>query len=218
MQIRVVMLADFDYFFAQCEELRNPALKNKPVVVGVYSGRTEDSGAVSTSNYFAREHGVKSGMPLYLAKKRLEGTEAVFMPVDDKFYEQISNRIMQIFRGYADNFEQDSIDEAYLDVTKRTEGSFEVARDIAKKMKNDVEKNVGIIFSVGIGPNKLIAKIAADSQKPNGLTVVKPEEIERFLLDLPVNRLVGIGRKTAKKLSELGLKTVGEFRRRKKII
>ncbi|MBN1358605.1 DNA polymerase IV [Candidatus Bathyarchaeota archaeon] len=213
MQARVVMLADFDYFFAQCEELRNPALKGKPVVVGVYSGRTEDSGAVSTANYVAREFGVKSGIPLYLAKKRLEGTEAIFLPVDDEFYEQISNKIMQALRGYADSFEQTSIDEAYLDVTSKVQGSFEAARDLAEKMKREVKNEVGIAFSVGVGPNKLVAKIAADSQKPDGLTVVKPEEVERFLSPLPVNRLLGVGRKTAAKLGDLGVKTVGELAR-----
>ena len=210
---RVIMLVDLDYFFAQCEELRNPALKDKPVVVGVYSGRTEDSGAVSTANYIARKFGVKSGIPLYLAKKRLEGTEAVFLPVDDEFYEQISDKIMRALRGYADSFEQVGIDEAYLDVTQKVHGSFEAASDLAQKMKNAVKRQVGIAFSVGVGPNKLVAKIAADSQKPDGLTVVKPEEVKGFLSLLPVNRLLGVGRKTAAKLGELGIKTIGELAR-----
>jgi DNA polymerase IV (DinB-like DNA polymerase) len=213
MQARVVMLADFDYFFAQCEELRNPALKDKPVVVGVYSGRTEDSGAVSTANYIARKYGVKSGLPLYLAKKRLEGTEAVFLPVDDMFYEQISNQIMNALRGYADSFEQTSIDEAYLEVTSKVHGSFDVARDYAQKMKREVKNEVGIAFSVGVGPNKLVAKIAADSQKPDGLTVVKPEEVKGFLSPLPVDRLLGVGRKTSAKLGELRIETIGELAR-----
>jgi DNA polymerase IV (DinB-like DNA polymerase) len=211
MQNRVVMLVDFDYFFAQCEELRNPALKGKPVVVGVYSGRTEDSGAVSTANYVARNYGVKSGISLYLAKKRLEGTAAVFLPVDGEFYEQISSKMMQALRGYADSFEQTSIDEAYLDVTQKVRGSFEAAVDLAQKMKNGVKRQVGIVFSVGVGPNKLVAKIAADSQKPDGLTVVKPEEVTRFLSPLPANRLLGVGRKTAVKLGELGITTIGEL-------
>ncbi|MBN1244016.1 DNA polymerase IV, partial [Candidatus Bathyarchaeota archaeon] len=213
MQKRIVMLVDFDYFFAQCEELRNPALKDKPVVVGVYSGRTEDSGAVSTANYVARKFGVKSGIPLYLAKKRLEGTEAVFLPVDDEFYEQISDKIMRALRGYADSFEQMGIDEAYLDVTQKVHGSFEAASDLARKMKTAVKRQVGIAFSVGVGPNKLVAKIAADSQKPDGLTVVKPEEVQRFLSPLPVDRLIGVGRKTAVKMDELGMKTIGDLAR-----
>ncbi len=213
MQTRVVMLVDFDYFFAQCEELRNPALKDKPVVVGVYSGRTEDSGAVSTANYVARKYKVKSGIPLYLAKRRLEGTEAVFLPVDYEFYEQISDKIMRALRSYADSFEQVGIDEAYLDVTQKTQGNFEAANDLAEKMKSDIKNQVGITFSVGVGPNKLVAKIAADSQKPDGLTIVRLEEAERFLSPLPVNRLVGVGRKTAAKMAELGMKTIGDLAR-----
>jgi len=213
MQTRVVMLADFDYFFAQCEELRNPTLKGKPVVVGVYSGRTEDSGAVSTANYVAREYGVKSGIPLYLAKKRLEGTEAVFLPVDDEFYEQISNTMMSALREYGDSFEQTSIDEAYLDVTSKVNGSFEAARTLAEKMKREVKNAVGIAFSVGVGPNKLVAKIAADRQKPDGLTVVQPEEVQSFLSPLPVERLLGVGRKTAAKLGDFGIKTIGDLAR-----
>jgi DNA polymerase IV (DinB-like DNA polymerase) len=211
MQARVIMLVDLDYFFAQCEELRNPALKDKPVVVGVYSGRTEDSGAVSTANYVARKFGVKSGIPLYLAKKRLEGTEAVFLPVDDEFYEQISDKIMRALRGYADAFEQVGIDEAYLDVTQKVHGSFEAAKALAQKIKDDVKNQLNITFSVGVGPNKLVAKIAADSQKPDGLTIVEPEEVKRFLSPLPVNRLIGVGRKTSAKMGELDIKTIGDL-------
>jgi DNA polymerase IV (DinB-like DNA polymerase) len=211
MQKRVVILIDFDYFFAQCEELRNPALKGKPVVVGVYSGRTEDSGAVSTANYFAREFGVKSGISLYLAKKKLELKDAVFLPIDFEFYEHISEKIMRILEGYADVFEQVGIDEAFLDVTEKVDGSFEGASNLARKIKEEVKNDVGITFSVGIGPNKLVAKIAADSQKPNGLTVVRPEEVEHFLSSLPVNRLVGVGRKIASKMTELGIKSIGDL-------
>jgi DNA polymerase IV (DinB-like DNA polymerase) len=211
MQNRVVMLADFDYFYAQCEELRNPAIKDKPVVVGVYSGRTEESGAVSTSNYVARKYSVKSGMPLFLAKHKLEGTEAVFFPVDHEYYDQISDRIMDIFRGYATSFEQVSVDEAYLDVTEQVEGSFEKARDYSQKIKADVKNQVGISFSVGVGPNKIVAKIACDSQKPDGLTIVKPREAKIFLESLDVDRLLGVGKKTSLKMAELGIKTVGDL-------
>jgi DNA polymerase IV (DinB-like DNA polymerase) len=211
MQNRVVMLVDFDYFFAQCEELRNPTLKDKPVVVGVYSGRTEESGAVSTSNYIARKHGVKSGMPLFQAKRKLEGTDAVFLPVDYEHYEQMSNRIMQILRGYAISFEQVSIDEAYLDVTEQVEGSFEKVKDYAQKIKTEVKNQVGISFSVGVGPNKLVAKIACDSQKPDGLTIVKPQEAKDFLSPLPVDRLIGVGKKTSAKMNSLGIKTISDL-------
>ncbi|MEM2999743.1 MAG: DNA polymerase IV [Candidatus Bathyarchaeia archaeon] len=210
---RVVMLVDLDYFFAQCEELRNPALRDKPVVVGVYSGRTEDSGAVSTANYIARKFGVKSGLPLYLAKKRLEGTDAVFLPVDTAFYEQISNKIMETLRGYADAFEQVGIDEAYLDVTRKVDGDFDAVKELVQKMKSDIKNKVGATFSVGVGPNKLVAKIAADRQKPDGLTIVKPEDVQRFLSSLPADQLIGVGRKTAAKMGELGIRTIGDLAR-----
>ena len=213
MQARIVMLVDLDYFFAQCEELRNPALKDKPVVIGVYSGRTEDSGAVSTANYLARKYGVKSGIPLFLAKKRLEGTEAAFLPVDHEFYQEISDRIMQALRGYADSFEQLGIDEAYLDVTQKVQGSFEAAKALAQKIKDDIKNQERITFSVGMGPNKLVAKIACDSQKPDGLTVVKPEEVAFFLSPLPVNRLIGVGRKISARMETLGIKTIDDLAR-----
>jgi DNA polymerase IV (DinB-like DNA polymerase) len=211
MQNRVVMLADFDYFFAQCEELRNPAIKDKPIVVGVYSGRTEESGAVSTSNYIARKYGVKSGLPLFMAKRKLEGTEAVFFKVDHEYYSQISDRIMQIFRRYATALEQVSVDEAYLDVTEQVEGNFEKARDYALEIKADVKAQVGISFTIGVGPNKLLAKIACDNQKPDGLTIVKPEETKAFLAPLPVDRLLGVGKKTTVRMEQMGIKTIGDL-------
>ncbi|MCW4000880.1 MAG: DNA polymerase IV [Candidatus Bathyarchaeota archaeon] len=213
MQARVVFLADFDYFFAQCEELRHPEIKDKPIVVGVYSGRTEESGAVSTSNYIARGYGVKSGLPLFMAKRKLEGTDAVFYHVDHEYYEQISSRIMEIFRGYASSLEQVSVDEAYLDVTEQVGGSYERAAEYAYKIKADVKTQVGISFTIGVGPNKLVAKIACDSQKPDGLTIVRPQEAEAFLAPLPVDRLLGVGKKTTVRMEQMGIRTIGELAR-----
>ncbi len=211
MQTRIIMLADFDYFFAQCEELRNPTIKDKPVVVGVYSGRTEDSGAVSTSNYIARKYSVKSGMPLFLAKRKLEGTDAVFFHVDHEYYDQISSSIMDIFRQYATSIEQVSIDEAYLDVTEQVEGNFEKAREYAQKIKVHVKAQVGITFTIGVGPNKLVAKIACDSQKPDGLTIVRAEDAKVFLAPLPVDRLLGVGKKTTQRMEQMGIKTISDL-------
>jgi DNA polymerase IV (archaeal DinB-like DNA polymerase) len=205
------MLVDLDYFFAQCEELRNPALKEKPVVVGVYSGRTEESGAASTANYVARKYGVKSGMPLFLAKQKLEGVDAVFLPVDHEYYAQISEKLMRVFRGYASVFEQVGIDEAYLDVTRRVHGSFDEAKALVAQMKVDVRNQVGVTFSVGVGPNRLVAKVACDVQKPDGLTIVRAEDINAFLQPLPVDRLIGVGRKTLQRMTELGVKTIGDL-------
>ena len=205
------MLVDLDYFFAQCEELRVPALRDKAVVVGVYSGRTEESGAVSTANYVARKYGVKSDMPLFLAKRKLEGVDAVFLPVDHEYYEQVSDAVMQVLKGYADVFEQVGIDEAYLDVTAKLHGNIEAGRSLVEKMKADVKSQVGVTFSVGIGPNKLVAKIAADVQKPDGFTLVRSEDVQGFLSPLPVDRLLGVGRKIAAKMATLGIRTVGDL-------
>ena len=213
LQARIVMLVDLDYFYAQCEERRNPSIKGKPVVVCVYSGRTEDSGAVSTANYVARKYGVKSGIPISLAKQKLKDVDAVFLPVDKEFYREVSDKIMEILRSHGDSFEQVGIDEAYLDVTQRTKGNHQEAEKLAETIKDDVLTRQQLTCSIGVGPNKLVAKIAADIQKPDGLTLVRPEEVESFLSPLPVRRLVGVGKKTEKKLETLGVRTVGQLAR-----
>jgi DNA polymerase IV (DinB-like DNA polymerase) len=205
------MLVDFDYFFAQIEERRNPSIKDKPVVVCVYSGRSQDSGAVSTANYVARKYGVKSGMPIALAKSKLENADAVFLPVNHEFYEEVSEKTMKILRDYADHFEQVGIDEAYLDLSRRVNGSFEQAAELAQRMKDDIRTRYELTCSIGIGPNKLVAKIAADSQKPDGLTIVKPDQVESFLVSLPVDRLIGVGVKTKEKMETMGIWTIGDL-------
>lgn len=202
------MLVDLDYFFAQCEELRNPTIKDKPVIVCVYSGRSESSGAVSTANYVARKYGVKSGMPIFLAKKKVENTDAIFLPVDITFYEEISEKVMSDLRNFADRFEQVGIDEAFLDITRRTEGSFEKAEELANKIKNELQIREKLTCSIGAGPNKLVAKIAADSSKPDGSAVIRPEQVESFLSPLPVSRLIGIGVKTKEKMQALRINTI----------
>jgi DNA polymerase IV (DinB-like DNA polymerase) len=207
------MLVDLDYFFAQIEEVRNPSIKGKPVVVCVYSGRSGDSGVVSTANYIARKLGVKSGMPIALAKAKLQNVEAVFLSVDHNFYDEISDRIMDLLRGYADRFEQVSIDEAYLDVSRRVKGGFEEAAELGQTIKKEIRVQHNLTCSIGIGPNKLVAKIATDSQKPDGLTTVRPEEVVGFLSPLPVNRLIGVGAKTTERMQALGINTTGDLAR-----
>ncbi len=205
------MLVDLDYFFAQCEELRNPSLKEKPVVVCVYSGRTADSGAVSTANYIAREFDVKSGMPIYLAKKKLENVDAAFVPVDDQYYEEVSARVMKILRGFADQFEQVGIDEAFLDVSKRTGADFKNAEGLAETIKTELVNQEKLTCAIGVGPNKLTAKIAADEKKPNGLTVITPDQVTSFLGLLPVSRLIGVGTKTLERMKTMSINTIGDL-------
>ena len=211
MQTRIVMLMDMDCFFAQCEESRNPAIRGKPVVVCVFSGRSEESGAVSTANYVARSFGVKSGMPIYSAKKKLENVDAVFLPVDEKYYEEISEKAMNILRKYADRFEQAGIDEAFLDVTQRMNGHFQEAKQLAVSMKDEMKTQLKLTCSIGTGPNKLVAKIAADENKPDGLTIIEPERVKEFLSPLNVGRLLGVGTKTRERMQNLGINTVHEL-------
>jgi DNA polymerase IV (DinB-like DNA polymerase) len=209
---RVIFHIDFNYFFAQCEELRKPELKDKPVVVCVYSGRTEDSGAVSTANYIARKYGVKSGIPIKLAKNRLKDvSDAVFLPVDHDYYQEMSDKAMNIIKNYADKFELVGIDEAFIDVSERLNHDFYKAEEHAMEIKKRLRDGIQLICSIGIASNKLIAKIASDFRKPDGLTVVRPNEIENFLKDLSVDKIIGIGKKTEERLNQMGVKTIGEL-------
>ena len=180
-KVRVIIHVDLDYFFAQCEERENPAYKDKPVVVCVYATRGGDSGAVSTANYVARKFSVKSGIPITLAKRLLKGRDAVFLPVNRELYDKVSLEIMRILRNHADRFEQVSIDEAYLDVSQKANGNFALASELAKEIKEDILAREKLTCSIGVGPNKLVAKVAAGHKKPDGLTIIKPEEVRGFL-------------------------------------
>jgi DNA polymerase IV (DinB-like DNA polymerase) len=205
---------DFDYFYAQCEETRSPELKSKPVCVCVFSDRGGDSGAIATANYTARKYGVKSGMPITFAKKRLEEKkDAVFLPVDFDFYTEISEKAMDIMKQYADIFEYVGRDEAYLDVTKRTEGDFIKASHLAQQIKNSIREKIKLTCSIGISSNKLISKIASDFQKPDGLTVVSPEKVEVFLDQLKIRTIPGIGKKTENRFTEMNFETIQELKK-----
>lgn len=210
---RVVFHIDFDYFFAQCEEIRRPDLKTKPVAVCVYSDRGGDSGAIATANYLARKYGVKSGIPIKFAKKKLEEVpDAVFLPTDFEYYSEISENAMKIIREYADIFEYVGKDEAYLDVTNRTESDFKKAAHLAQQLKNTLRSAVKLSSTIGISSNKLVSKIASDYKKPDGLTIVEPENIESFLDPLPIRTIPGIGKKSEEKFSEMGLDTISQLR------
>ena len=205
------MHVDLDSFYAQCEENANPTWRGKPVVVCVYSGRTEESGVVSTSNYQARKYGVKAGIPIVRAKKLLESVDAVFVPMNHPYYEQVSERIMEILRTQSDAFEQTSIDEAFLDVSARTGFSLDFTQNVAVEIKKQLLTKENVTCSIGIGPNKVVAKIASDQSKPNGLTIVKPEEVADFLSPLPVSRIPGVGKKAEEKLTKLNVSTVSQL-------
>jgi DNA polymerase IV (DinB-like DNA polymerase) len=205
---------DFDYFYAQCEETRSPELKSKPVCVCVFSDRGGGSGAIATANYNARKYGVKSGMPITFAKKRLEERkDAVFLPVDFDFYSELSEKSMEIMKQSADVFEYVGRDEAYLDVTKRVGGDFLKASHLAQQIKNQIREKIKLSCSIGISQNKLISKIASDFQKPDGLTVVTPEKIEVFLDQLEIRAIPGIGKKTEERFLEMNFETLQELKK-----
>lgn len=212
---RVILHIDMDYFYAAVEERENPELRGKAVVVCMLSGRSELSGAVSTCNYIARESGIRAGMPCSRAKKL--NPEAVFLPVRKDYYTSVSDRIMEILRSYTDpgingdSFEQISIDEAFLEISERTGGDFKLAFELGMRIKREIKEKENLTCSIGIGPNKLIAKMASSAKKPDGITVVSPQDMEAFLWPLKVSKLWGIGDVTARKLQEMDIFTVKDL-------
>ena len=208
---RVVGHIDLDYFYAQVEEVENPALRTRPVLVCVFSGRTEESGVVATANYLARAHGARSGMPIVLAKRKLQGKDPVLIKMVRTKYEQVSERIMELLKGKVDILEQTGIDEAFFDVTRTASGSFPQAERTATEVKKSLLTTESLTCSIGIGQSKTVAKIASDFRKPDGLTVILPEETEAFLEPLTISKLYGVGPKTAQLLEGVGVKTIGEL-------
>ena len=211
MSGRAVLHVDFDYFYAQCEELRRPELRGAPVVVCVFSSRGSDSGAVATANYEARAHGARSGMPIKLARSKLAGVEAHFLPVDFDHYDKTSSEAMELMRPHADVFEYVGRDEAYLDVTARTGGLLSRAAEAARRLQSGMRERTGLSCSVGVSSNRLLSKIASGHRKPGGLTVVEPQEAKGFLAGLDVSRLHGVGPATRERLSEMGLQSVSDI-------
>ena len=213
MGTRIVFHIDFDYFYAQCEEIRKPDLKSKPVCVCVYSDRGGDSGAIATANYNARKYGVKSGIPISFAKTRLESREdAIFLPVDFDYYIEVSEKAMTIMKNKSDIFEYVGKDEAYLDVSNRVNFDWVQAEKLAKEIKSIIREKLNLTCSIGISPNKLVSKIASDFQKPDGLTIVIPDKINEFLEPLQIREIPGIGKKTEEKFSEMNLSTVKDLK------
>ena len=214
--IRIVAHLDMDAFYAAVEERRNPDLRGRPIVVGADPKAGAGRGVVTTASYAARKYGIRSAMPITRAWRLAEAArrrgepEAVFLRGDRAVYGEVSDRIMAIAARGADAFEEASIDEAFLDLSSL--GEFERAAVHARAVKAEVVEREGLTCSIGIGPNKLIAKIASDFQKPDGLTVVRPEAVQAFLDPLPIRRIPGIGPKSEASLHERGIRTIAELR------
>ena len=198
--------ADIDAFYASVEQRDHPEYKNRPVVVGAMPGRR---GVVAAASYEAREYGIHSAMPIAEAYRRCP--DAVYLRPDMDKYGRVSREIFKIFGTITPVVEPVSIDEAFLDLSglEKLIGSPE---DIGRKIKHDVREATGLNVSVGIGPNRLIAKLASEHRKPDGLMVVKPDEVLDFLAPMPVANLRGLGRQTQKTFSRLEIKTVAQLR------
>jgi len=193
-----------DAFFAAVEERRNPDLKGKPIVIGG-SGDPTKRGVVSTASYEARKYGVHSALPLRTAYKLCP--HAVFLPVDYEEYSRISGIIKNVLREISPVMEDVGIDEAFLDISGTDTPSEVISQEIKKKIK----EATGLSCSIGIAQNKLLAKIASDMQKPDGLTTIEEHDIEEKIWPLPVRKLWGVGPKTEERLKTIGVHTIGEL-------
>ncbi len=215
--MRIIGHLDMDAFFAAIEERDHPELKGQPVVVGADPAGGQGRGVVSTANYPARVYGIHSAMPISTAWKLAEAARrrgrpaTVFVRGSHRKYGEVSARIMAILHRYAPVVEEASIDEAYFDLSFT--GSFEAAAALARQIKAAILGQERLTGSIGIGPNKMVAKIASDFQKPDGLTLVTPEEAEAFLAPMAVRKIPGIGPKTEQTLARLGIKTVQDLKR-----
>ena len=202
--MRWIMHIDMDAFFASVEQLDNPELKGKPLIVGGQSCR----GVVSTCSYEARKFGVHSAMPMVEARRLCPHAE--FLPGRMWRYEEVSREIMRIFHEEAPLVEQLSIDEAFLDVSGMERLCKDV-RNVGWRIKERIKNEIGLTCSVGLAPNKFLAKMASDLQKPDGFTVITHDEARSFIAPLPVTKIFGIGGAAKKMLAQFGIATIGQL-------
>jgi len=202
----MILHVDMDAFYASIEIRDRPELENKPVIVG---GSPTGRGVVAAASYKAREYGIHSAMPAARAKRLCP--DAVFLPSRIDYYAQISEQIHAIFKRYTPLVEPLSLDEAFLDVAK-SETLFGGAEAIGRRIKDEIRNETGLTASVGIAPNKFVAKVASDIGKPDGFVVVRKEGIREFLDPLPVRRLWGVGKVTGRVLEEKGIRTIRQVR------
>jgi DNA polymerase-4 len=203
---RRIIHLDMDAFYASVEQRDDPRLRGKPVAVG---GSPESRGVVAAASYEARAFGVRSAMPMARALRRCP--DLVVVRPDFARYRAVSQQVMAILRSATPLVEPLSLDEAYLDVTENLWGE-PLATEVAKRLKARIREETGLTASAGVAPNKFLAKIASGWKKPDGLTVIAPERVERFLQELPVEALWGVGPVTAKKLRALGVERLVDVR------
>ena len=202
----MILHVDMDAFYASVEERENPTLVGKPVIVG---GTPEQRGVVCAANYAARQFGVHSAMPSATAHRLCP--QAMFLPSRMDFYANVSKQIREIFHQFTPLVEPLSLDEAFLDVTG-SRGLFGSPAEIGRQIKAEILDKLHLIASVGVAPNKFLAKIASDLDKPDGFVVVEPDTVQEFLDPLPVERLWGVGRQTSKVFQRLRVRTIADLR------
>lgn len=206
---RTIVHVDMDAFFAQVEVLDNPEYRGKPLVVG--GRRDSQRGVVSTCSYEARKFGIHSAMPIRRAVQLCP--HAIFVPTRMDRYEEVSKQIREVLHSLSPLVEPISIDEAFLDMTG-CEHFYDDARHMGTELKRRIFEATGLTSSVGIAPNKFIAKLASDQQKPDGLVIVTADDVDGFLTPLPIEAIWGVGPKTAARLRSIGVRTVRDVRER----
>ena len=202
----MILHCDMDAFYASVEERDRPELAGHPVIVG---GSPAKRGVVSAANYIARRYGVHSAMPSATAHRLCP--QGIYLPPRIAYYTEVSRQIQEIFERFTPLVEPLSLDEAFLDVTG-SEKLFGAAAEIGRKIKRAVHEETRLVVSVGVAPNKFLAKIASDLKKPDGFVVVDADRIQEFLDPLPVERLWGVGKQASKVFQRLGIRTIGQLR------
>jgi DNA polymerase-4 len=202
----MILHIDMDAFYASVEQLDDPRLRNKCVIVGGTSNR----GVVSAASYEARQFGVRSAMPIYQAKQKCP--HGIFLPPRMDRYQTVSKKIMAVLRDFSPLVEPVSIDEAYVDITG-CQRLFGEPQEIAWEIKRKIKETVNLTCSIGVAPNKFLAKIASDMQKPDGLTLIAPEQVGAFVDSLPINKVPGVGNKMQHQMELLGIRTLGDVQR-----
>ena len=202
--MRKILHIDMDAFYASVEQRDDPSLKGKPVIVGWPGERS----VVCAASYEARKFGVHSAMPASRAKRLCPS--GVWLPPDFERYREVSHQIREIFERHTPLVEPLSLDEAYLDVTHELTG-IPTATETAEKIRSEIREETRLTASAGVAPNKFLAKIASDWRKPDGMFVIKPHQVERFLVGLPVRKIPGVGKATEAVLTEMGIATVGDL-------
>src|SRR5258706_951260 len=204
--MRKILHIDMDAFYASVEQRDDPSIRGKPVIVGWPGERS----VVCAASYEARKFGVHSAMPALRAKRLCP--EAVFIYPNFDKYRAVSKDIRAIFERHTPLVEPLSLDEAYLDVTQELTG-IPTATETAETIRREIRGETHLTASAGVAPNKFLAKIASDWRKPDGLFVIRPHQVERFLIDLPVRKIPGVGKATEKVMTEIGVATVGDLHR-----